>query len=253
MFVPLLQTKLHIPALRSTLVARPRLLAKLNAGLTGKLTLVAAPAGFGKSTLVCDWLRQTTAPTAWLSLDGADNELNRFLRYLIGALQRAQPDLGQETIPLLQLLQPAPVEDLLTTLLNELATIPQKLVLVLDDYHVIEAPAIHQALSFLLERLPAQLHLVMTSRTNPPLPLARLRGRGELTELRAADLRFSVAETGAFFQGFSQIRLTPDDLALLAERTEGWIVGLQLAALSLDQRSDVASFVQNFSGILSSE
>jgi LuxR family maltose regulon positive regulatory protein len=248
MFVPLLQTKLHIPALRSTLVARPRLLAKLNAGLTGKLTLVAAPAGFGKSTLVCDWLRQTTAPTAWLSLDGADNELNRFLRYLIGALQRAQPDLGQETIPLLQLLQPAPVEDLLTTLLNELATIPQKLVLVLDDYHVIEAPAIHQALSFLLERLPAQLHLVMTSRTNPPLPLARLRGRGELTELRAADLRFSVAETGAFFQGFSQIRLTPDDLALLAERTEGWIVGLQLAALSLDQRSDVASFVQNFSG-----
>ncbi len=248
MSLPLLQTKLHIPALRPTLVVRPRLLAKLNAGLTGKLTLLAAPAGFGKSTLVCDWLRQTTVPAVWLSLDIADNDLNRFLCYVIGALQSAQPNLGQEAVTLLQLLQPVPVDEVLTALLNDLAAMAQKLILVLDDYHVIETPAIHQALTFLLERLPHQLHLVITSRANPPLPLARLRGRGELSELRAADLRFTAAEAGAFLQGFSHYVLSPDDLALLAERTEGWIVGLQLAALSLDQRADVAGFVQNFSG-----
>lgn len=248
MSLRLLQTKLHTPALRPTLVARPRLLTKVNAGLKGKLTVVAAPAGFGKTTLICDWLHQTTVPAVWLSLDAGDNELNRFLRYVIGALQSAQPTLGQEALTLLQLLQPALVEEVLTVLLNDLATTDQKLILVLDDYHVIEAPAIHQALTFLLERLPPQLHLVLTSRVNPPLPLARLRGRGELTELRAADLRFTPAETDAFFQGFSHLVLAPTDLALLAERTEGWIVGLQLAALSLDQRADVAGFVQNFTG-----
>ncbi len=250
MSLSLLQTKLHIPALRPTLVARPRLLTRLNAGLQGKLTLVAAPAGFGKTTLICDWLRQTTVPAVWLSLDAGDNELNRFLRYVIGALQSAQPTLGQEALTLLRLLQPAPVGDVLTTLLNDLTTIAtaQKLILILDDYHVIEAPAIHQALTFILEQLPPQLHLVITSRANPPLPLARLRGRGELTELRAADLRFTPAEADVFLQGFSHHVLAPSDLTLLAERTEGWIVGLQLAALSLDQRTDVAGFVQNFSG-----
>jgi LuxR family maltose regulon positive regulatory protein len=181
-------------------------------------------------------------------LDGADNDLNRFLRYVIGALQHAQPTVGQAALPLLQLLQPAPVDEILTALLNDLASSAQQVILVLDDYHLIEAPAIHQAVSFLLERLPPQLHLVITSRANPPFPLARLRGRGELSEVRAADLRFSTAEASAFFQGFSRHQLTTAELALLTERTEGWIVGLQLAALSLDQRRDVAGFVENFSG-----
>ena len=244
----LLQTKLHTPALRPTLVARPHLLTKLNAGLKGKLTLVAAPAGFGKTTLICAWLQQTTVPSVWLALDAGDNELNRFLRYVIGALQSAEPTLGQAALTLLQLLQPAPIEEVLTALLNDLATTAQPLILVLDDYHVIESPAIHQALTFLLEQLPPELHLVITSRVNPPLPLARLRGQGELTELRTADLRFTQAEAGAFLQGFAHLDLAPSDLALLAERTEGWIVGLQLAALSLEQRADVAGFVQNFSG-----
>lgn len=248
MSLPLLQTKLHIPALRPTLVARPRLLTKLEAGIKGKLTLVAAPAGFGKTTLICDWLHQTKVPAVWLALDSGDNDLNRFLRYVIGALQSVQPTLGQETLTLLQLLQPAPVDDLLTTLLNDVATTAQPLILVLDDYHVIETAAVHQVLTFLLEHLPPQLHLVITSRTNPPLPLARLRGRGALTELRATDLRFTTAEAVAFFQGFPHLVLAPTDLALLTERTEGWIVGLQLAALSLEQRADVAGFVQNFTG-----
>ncbi len=248
MSLPLLQTKLHTPTLRPTLVVRAHLLAKLNAGLSGKLTLVAAPAGFGKTMLICDWLRQTTVPAAWLSLDADDNDLNRFLRYVIGALQNVQPTLGREVLTLLQLLQPVPMDELLTVLLNDLAAMTQKMILVLDDYHVIEAPAIYQALTFLLEQFPPQLHLVITSRANPPLPLARLRGQGVLTELRAADLRFTTIEAGAFFQGFSRHVLAPSDLALLAERSEGWIVGLQLAALSLEQRSDVASFVQNFTG-----
>lgn len=244
----LLQTKFHIPTLQPTLASRPRLFTKLNASRQGKLTLVAAPAGFGKSTLVCDWLRQSGLAAVWLSLDASDNDFPRFWRYVIGALQRAQPAIGQETLTLLQLPQPAPVDELLTPLLNDLAALPQPLILVLDDYHVIETPAIHQAVTFLLERLPPQLHLVITSRANPPLPLARLRGRGELTEVRAVDLRFTTAETVAFFQHFALLTVTPADLALLTERTEGWIVGLQLAALSLEHRQDVTAFVQDFSG-----
>lgn len=244
----LLQTKFHMPSLLPTLAPRPRLFAKLTASLQGKLTLVAAPAGFGKTTLICDWLRQSAQPAVWLSLDAGDNELQRFLRYLIGALQKAHPTVGHEAVTLLQLPQSTPVDELLTLLLNDLATLSHPLVLVLDDYHVIETPAIHQAMTFLLERLPAQLHLIMTSRANPPLPLARLRGRGELTELRAVDLRFTAEETVVFFQHFASLTLAPANLALLTERTEGWIVGLQLAALSLEHQKDATAFVQGFSG-----
>jgi len=246
--LPLLQTKFHIPAHLATLAPRPRLFTKLNGSLQGKLTLVAAPAGFGKTTLIGDWLRQTTLPAVWLSLDAGDNELQRFLGYLLGALQKAQPSVGQAAVALLQLPHPPALDELLIPVLNDLAALPQKLILVLDDYHVIETPAIHQAMTFLLEHLPPQLHLIITSRANPPLPLARLRGRGELTELRAVDLRFTTAETGAFFQHFANLTVTPADLAVLTERTEGWIVGLQLAALSLEHHTDSAAFVQEFSG-----
>ena len=245
---PLLQTKLYRPLARPTWVARPHLFTKLQAGLTGKLTLVAAPAGFGKTTLICAWLHQVAQPAVWLALDGGDNDLQRFLRYLIAALQLGEPTVGQGALGLLQAPQPAPAEEVLIALLNDLATAPHPLILVLDDYHVIETPAIHQALTFLLEQLPPQLHLVITSRANPPLPLARLRARGLLSELRATDLRFTIEESRTFFQNFAHLALTQPDLTRLNERTEGWVAGLQLAALSLAQRVDSANFVQNFSG-----
>lgn len=244
----LLQTKLYRPVVRPTWVSRPHLFTKLQAGLTGKLTLVAAPAGFGKTTLICAWLHQIARPAVWLALDEGDNDLQRFLRYLVAALQLGEPTVGQGALVLLQAPQPAPAEEVLIALLNDLATAPSPLILVLDDYHVIETPAIHQALTFLLEQLPPQLHLVMTSRVNPPLPLARLRARGLLNELRATDLRFTIEESRTFFQNFAHLALTQPDLARLNERTEGWVVGLQLAALSLAQRADGANFVQNFSG-----
>ncbi|MFZ4655704.1 MAG: LuxR C-terminal-related transcriptional regulator [Caldilineaceae bacterium] len=244
----LLQTKLYRPVVRPTWVQRPYLLAKLQEGLDGKLTLVAAPAGFGKTTLICAWLHQVARPAVWLSLDGGDNDLQRFLRYLITALQLGEPTVGQGALLLLQRPQPAPAEEVLIALLNDLTTALHPLILVLDDYHVIETPAIHQALTFLLEQMPPHLHLVMMSRAIPPLPLSRLRAHGLLNELRATDLRFSMEESRTFFQNFAHLALTQPDLARLSERTEGWVVGLQLAALSLAQRTDGANFVQNFSG-----
>jgi len=224
------------------------LLNKLDGGRKGKATLITAPAGFGKTTLVSAWLQQSDTASGWLSLDAADNDLPRFLLYLAVALQTAEPAVGQEAVAYLQMPQAPPVEVVLTSLINDVVAKARAIILVLDDYHAIEAPAVHTALTFLLEHLPPQLHLVLTSRANPPLPLARLRGRGELSELRAADIRFTVAEATAFFQQFAHLALAHADLAVLTERTEGWIVGLQLAALSLENRADVAGFIQTFSG-----
>ena len=246
--LPLLETKFYAPPPPHHLVARARLLSKLNAGRKGKLTLVAAPAGFGKTTLVAAWLQQTGVAVAWLSLDAGDNDPHRFVLYLVEALQRAAPSMGQEARTLLRLPQAPPVEHLLTALLNDLAATPHDLILVLDDYHVIDAQPVHAALTFLLDHLPPQLHLVMTSRANPPLPLSRLRGQGKVAELRAAEIRFTLDEAIDFFQQFTHLALARSDLFTLAERTEGWIVGLQLAAISLEQRADAASFIQNFSG-----
>ncbi|MDQ5854492.1 MAG: LuxR family transcriptional regulator, partial [Chloroflexota bacterium] len=191
---PLLATKLYTPSPRPQVVLRRRLIDRLNAGLHRKLTLISAPAGFGKTTLASAWVAGCGRPTAWLSLDEGDSDPTRFLTYLVAALQTIAPTIGKEVMAALQSPQPPPAEALLTALLNELATIPDDVVLVLDDYHVIDARPVDDALTFLLEHLPPQMHLVIATREDPQLPLARLRARGQMHELRAADLRFTVSE-----------------------------------------------------------
>jgi LuxR family maltose regulon positive regulatory protein len=241
----LLATKLYVPGLRPGFVARPRLVGALGGGLI----LVCAPAGFGKTTLLADWLRSAGRPVAWLSLDAGDNDPVRFWRHVVAALDRARPGIGERVAPLLGP-PPSSFEGLVTALINELAAQPgeNEVVLVLDDYHLVDARPVHASLAFLLEHLPPGLHLVLASRSDPPLPLARLRARGQLAELRADDLRFTAEEAAALLRGSAGPGLPDDAVAALVARTEGWAAGLQLAALSLQGRSDVAGFVADFSG-----
>jgi LuxR family maltose regulon positive regulatory protein len=250
---PLLRTKLHIPPVRPELVPRPRLIERLNAGLHRKLTLVSAPAGFGKTTLLSEWIAgcgrsQPSVRIAWLSLDKGDNDPARFWAYSIAALHTIHEDVGEAALAALPSPQSPPIESILTTLINEITAIPDGLVLVFDDYHVIEAQPIHDALAFLLDHLPPQMHLIIATRADPPLPLSRLRGRGHLTELRTADLRFTPEEAAAFLNQAMGLGLSAEDVAVLEARTEGWIVGLQMVALSLQGGKDTASFIQAFTG-----
>ncbi|MFP4346117.1 MAG: LuxR C-terminal-related transcriptional regulator [Anaerolineales bacterium] len=246
---PLLRTKFYVPAPRPQLVERPQLLERLDGSVGRRLTLVAAPAGFGKTTLLSAWVHSRRRPVAWLSLDAGDNDPARFWTYVIGALQRVAGDLGRSLLPALQSPQPPPVETLLTGLINALLEQERPLSLILDDYHHIEASPIQESLAFLVEHLPPHLlHLVLAGRTDPPIPLARWRARGQLAELRAADLRFTQEEAHAFLIGVMGLALTPGDVAALETRTEGWITGLQLAALSLQGRRDVRDFVRAFTG-----
>ena len=265
---PILQTKLYIPPIRSGLVPRPRLIERLNEGLSRKLTLVSAPAGFGKTTLVSEWLTGCAQPAAWLSLDEGDNDPARFLAYLITALQTlvvpaslrlrrvpsasegsgiegAEANLGKGALSALQSPQPPPAEAVLTTLINDIAAIPTAIVFVFDDYHLIEAQPIHDALTFLLEHLPTQMHLVIASREDPPLPLARLRAQDQLIELRATDLRFASSEATDFLNRVMGLGLSAEDVAALEARTEGWIAGLQLAAISVQGRKDTATLIKS--------
>ncbi|MCC6604490.1 MAG: tetratricopeptide repeat protein [Anaerolineae bacterium] len=244
----LLQTKLYVPRLRPSLVPRPHLIAKLNQGLHRKLTLISAPAGFGKTTLVSEWIASGERPFAWLSLDEGDSDPTRFLLYLVAALQTVAPGLGKAVQTALQSPQLPPTQAILTPLLNELAAVPQPITLVLDDYHELDARPVDEVLTFFLNNLPPQLHLVITTREDPNLPLARLRVRGQLTELRAVDLRFTVEETAVFLQKVTGLALTTADIAALEKRTEGWIAGLQLAALSVQGRDDVHGFITAFAG-----
>ena len=246
---PLLSTKLHLPRPRAQLVPRSHLVERLQQGVAGALTLVSAPAGFGKTTLLAQWRASTRAPVAWLSLEPEDNEPTRFLTYLIAALQTLDPHLGAPALALLRLPQPAELQAVLALLANDLMHWQgETFALVLDDYHVVEAPPIHRALTFLLEHLPPQMHLIIATRADPPLPLARLRARGQLTELRAAELRFRAAEAGAFLEEVMGLHLPPEDVATLQTRTEGWIAGLQLAALSLQGRASAPEFLPAFTG-----
>ena len=253
---PLLETKLYRPLPRSRFISRPRLEARLDTGLSrgagetaAKLILVCAPAGFGKTTLISTWLAQATdVQSAWLSLDEWDNDPVRFLTYLIASLQVLVPGAGERARHLLQSRQPAAAEAVLTLLINDIHDNGQLLLLVLEDYHAINTFSVHHALSFLVDHLPPFMHLLLMTRSDPPLPLSRLRARSQLLEIRGDDLRFSSDEADAFFNEVMDLALTQQDLAALEEHTEGWIAGLQLAALSMQGRDDLHDFIAAFTG-----
>ena len=248
MSTPILATKLYVPPPQPRVVLRPRLIECLNEGMNSRLTLICAPAGFGKSTLISEWLAGCRRPAAWLSLDEGDSDPTRFLAYLVAALRTVAADIGEGVLGMLGSPQPPPTESVLTILLNEIATVPDDFVLVLDDYHAINARSVDDALAFLLEHLPPQVHLVIATREDPNLPLARLRGRGQLSELRAADLRFTSSEAAEFLNQVMGLDLSAEDIGALETRTEGWIAGLQLAALSMRGREDVPGFIRAFAG-----
>ncbi|MBN1579794.1 MAG: helix-turn-helix transcriptional regulator [Anaerolineae bacterium] len=259
--MPLLRTKLTVPPPRSALVSRPRLIARLNDGLDDicSLILVSAPAGFGKTTLLSEWIHGSSVPeavsknVAWLSLDADDNDPLRFLGYLSAAIETVH-ERGENVRALLGSVQPPSIKLILTKLINSLASVPNRLVLVLDDYHLVEQRVIHDAVAFLLARLPPQVHMVVASRVDPPFPLARLRARNQLVELRAVDLRFTMDEASVFLNKTMGLSLSVQDVTSLEARTEGWISGLQLAALALQgmlstrSKTDIAGFLSAFSG-----
>jgi LuxR family maltose regulon positive regulatory protein len=251
---PLLETKFYVPRSRRGLVPRPRLIERLDRGTASKLTLVSAPAGFGKTTLLTEWLAVGPAApaderlAAWLSLDRADNDPASFWTYVIAALRTVASGVGESALALLQAPQPPPIEMMLTVLLNDLGGIAADIVLVLDDYHVIDARDVQDGMAFLLDHLPPGLHMVIASRADPALPLARWRARGELVEIRAAGLRFTPDEAAVYLNEMMGLQLVARDVAALEGRTEGWIAALQLAALSMQGRDDVAGFIAGFAG-----
>ena len=244
----LIRTKLHLPVARSLLVPRQRLQARIAAGLQGPLTLVIAPAGFGKTTLVASCVVGYGKPVAWLSLDKDDNQSGRFLVYLIAALQEADSTIGSQAAQLMAGMQPVPPEAVLTSLLNDLDAVAGEMVLVLDDYQLITSQAVHEQVVFLLEHSPNTFHLAIAARSDPPFPISRLRARGQMVELRAADLSFTAPEAAQFLNDVMDLRLDAGSVAALEERTEGWIAGLQMAALSMRNRKDVTGFITGFSG-----
>lgn len=262
--VPLLATKLYIPTLNRQLVPRPRLVARLQAGLDCKLTLLSAPAGFGKTTLLCEWIADCGLPVAWVSLDEGDNDLTRFLAYLIASLRTLDPEIGGNALAMLQSPKASPAEPVLVELVNDITSEPvnesdqrtreeingglRQMILVLDDFHSITATSIHEAIAFLLDHMPGNLHLIISGRADPALPLARLRGRGQLVELRQSDLRFRLEEVKEFLNQVMDLSLSEKDIDTLASRTEGWIAGLQMAGLSMQGRQDASAFIQAFSG-----
>jgi LuxR family transcriptional regulator, maltose regulon positive regulatory protein len=248
MSAPILATKLYVPPTRPQAVPRPRLIERLDEGLRRKLTLISAPAGFGKTTLISEWVAGRQRPAAWLSLDERDNDSTRFLTYFVAALRTIAANVGEGTLGALGSPQPPPTESILTALLNEIATIEDDFVLVLDDYHAIDARAVDDALTFLLEHLPSRMHLLISGREDPHLPLARLRARGQLGELRATDLRFTSSEAAEFLNRVMGLRLSEEDIAALETRTEGWIAGLQLAAISMQEHKNATSFIESFTG-----
>ena len=267
MATPLITTKLYIPPPRFNLVTRPRLIQRLDEGLRRghKLTLISAPAGFGKTTLLSEWSSRLGAgaqdastgrpprsaggyQVAWVSLDEGDNDPARFLAYLVASLQTIQGDIGQTESDALQSPTPPSIEGLMASLINQIGAVANDIALILDDYHLITSEPLHDALAFLIDHLPPNLHLVIATRADPPLPIPRLRGRGELTEVRQPDLRFTSGEAEALLKGVMDLELSPNDIVALASRTEGWAAGLQMAAASMRDREDIGGFVRAFTG-----
>jgi LuxR family transcriptional regulator, maltose regulon positive regulatory protein len=246
----MIATKLYVPKLRRGLVTRPRLRVRLRRGAESRLTLVSAPAGFGKTTLLAEWLAEAPGEdrsVAWLSLDSSDNEPASFWTCVVTALQTAVPGIGSSALELIAS-SPLPTDLVLTTVLNELAAAPREVWLVLDDYHLVDSHDVRKGMAFLLEHLPPNVHIVISTRADPDLPLSRWRVRGELVEIRAADLRFTSDETAAYLNEATGLHLAAGDVEVLEERTEGWIAALQLAALSIQGREDVSSFIARFAG-----
>ena len=247
---PIIKTKINPPTFKRNLVLRNRITASLSEGIQrGRiLTLVSAPAGFGKTILVGEWINGSDLPTAWISLDESDSDPVRFVTYLVAALQTLISGVGDSVLAALQSSQPVSPKELLITLLNELDSTEDNFLLVLDDYHAIDSNAVDELLTFFVEHMPASMHLVITTREDPTLPLARLRARNQLTEVRAADLRFTEREAADFLNQVMGLNLSAEDIAVLETRTEGWIAGLQLAALSMQGKADTSEFIRSFSG-----
>jgi LuxR family transcriptional regulator, maltose regulon positive regulatory protein len=244
----LLATKLNLPQPRPDHLGRSRLIQRLDEGMAREVLLVCTPAGFGKTSLLAEWAASASWPVAWLSLDPEDNEPTRFWRYVVAALDGVRGGLAEHVLPLLTPPGTVSGQGLVTALVNRLQAAPDEVALVLDDYHLLASRPIHDAMAFLLGHLPPQLHVVINSRSDPPLPLARLRARGQLAELRADDLRFTPEESAALLRQVWQLELAPEAVVVLAGRTEGWAVGLQLAALSLRERPDPDAFLAAFTG-----
>lgn len=248
MVSPLLVTKLHLPLPCSPLVQRKRLLEKLNQGFSSKLILISAAAGFGKTTILSEWVQKSKLPVGWLSLDERDNDPTRFWLYVVTALQQGVPHLGEATLAMLQSPEQLPFEAFLIPLINEFAQLQTNLILVLDDYHLITETGIHDALNFVLDHLPAQVHLAIATRVHPPLSLAKLRVRAQLTELGADDLRFTDEEATTFLHRSLSEPLTTSQIEALQNKTEGWVAGLQLATLSLQGTANSESLIDSFKG-----
>ena len=251
---PLLKTKLHIPHRRPDMVPRSLLIKQLNERIQRKLTLITAPAGYGKTNLASEWTHSLQSEDTsnnritWLSLEEADSEPIRFLSYVITALQQVAPEIGVGALSLFEMAQSPPINTVLNELINDIAGLDYHIMLVLDDYHVISHPEIHEALRYLVEHQPHQMHLVITSREDPPLPLSRLRARGEMAEIRMHALRFSLDETTQFFARSMKLDLESEEISVLEARTEGWIAGLQLAGIVLKNLPDHQAFMDTFSG-----
>jgi len=245
---PLLRTKISIPQIPSGSINRPRLTERIHRSVEGSLTLLAAPAGFGKTHLLFEWTKETRLPVAWLTLDSDDNDLSRFFRYLIGALQTLEAKLGEEALDFTQSSKGGGLEMGLTLLINEISSLPKEMALVLDDFQVLENPAALQVISFLLKYLPPNLHLVIASRSEPELDLAFLRAKGWVVELGADDLRFTGEEVERYFQQAVGLQLSPETVQALEERTDGWITSLQMAAISRNNQADPATLLANLQG-----
>ena len=246
--IQLLSTKLSIPPLRPRLVRRTRLIQKLNQGLEYGLVLVSAPAGYGKSTLLSAWLSQVDIPAAWFTLDDGDNDPPRFLAYLVSALTGIDPSAGDVFGSVLNFRDQPDFALLLTPLINHISQLKHPFYLVLDDYHLIQEQVVHQVVNFLVDHRPAPLHLVIATRADPPLPLAKLRARSEMLEFRLADLRFTSKEAADFLNRTMAMQISPTDIDSITTRTEGWIAGLQIAALSMQNIDDVSSFIASLAG-----